>query len=71
MQMSITAGNSSKRDVKEEIGKYQKSGNNRRVTRNRLGSSSNSNQTEIWRHDWGTRVHDNWQDERINNTDQE
>ena len=33
MQISITAGNSSKRDAKEAIGKYQESGNNRRVTR--------------------------------------
>ena len=29
-------GNSSKRDAKEEIGKYQESKNNRRVTRHRL-----------------------------------
>ena len=34
MQISITAGNSSKRDAKEEIGKYQESGNNQR---HRLG----------------------------------
>ena len=37
MQISITAGNSRKRDAKEAIGKYQESGNNRRVTRHRLG----------------------------------
>ena len=36
MQISITAGNSSKRDAKEATGKYQESGNNRRVTRHRL-----------------------------------
>ena len=36
MQISITVGNSSKRDAKEVIGKDQESGNNRRVTRHRL-----------------------------------
>ena len=36
MQIRITAGNSSKRDAKEAIGKYQESGNDRRVTRHRL-----------------------------------
>ncbi len=37
MQISITAGNSRIRDVKEVIGKYQESGKKRRVTRHRLG----------------------------------
>ena len=47
MQISITAGNFRKRDVKEAIGKYQESGNNRRVTRHRACSG----------HNWGTRMH--------------
>ena len=37
MQISITAGNSRKRDAKEAMGKYQESRNNQRVTRHRLG----------------------------------
>ena len=37
MQISMTAGNSRKRDTKEAIGKYQESRNNQRATRHRLG----------------------------------
>ena len=68
MQISITAGNSRKRDVKEAVGKYQESGNNRRVTRHRLGRAR-AQITQIHRDMTGEHECMNWQNLGMSNND--